>query len=132
MKGVGGKGEGKHGRGKPEGKGKGQGKDDFGQVLYNRGVINSFIGTEAIRTNSLHGQAVNQLAPGLQVEALSPDGVVEAFSVTDAAGFNLCVQWHPEWQAADNPESMRMLRAFGDAVRSRHALRTATAAVPAP
>ena len=31
-------------------KGKGQGKDDFAQVLYNRGLINSFIGTEAIRT----------------------------------------------------------------------------------
>ncbi len=31
-------------------KGKGHAKDDFGQVLYNRGLINSFIGTEAIRT----------------------------------------------------------------------------------
>ncbi len=31
-------------------KGKGHGKEDFGQVLYNRGLINSFIGTEAIRT----------------------------------------------------------------------------------
>ncbi len=31
-------------------KGKGQAKDDFGQVLYNRGLINAFIGTEAIRT----------------------------------------------------------------------------------
>jgi len=27
------------------------------------------------------------------------------------------VQWHPEWQAADNPVSMRLLRVFGDAVR---------------
>ena len=53
--------------------------------------------------------------PGLQVEALSPDGVVEAFSVTDAAGFNLCVQWHPEWQAADNPDSVKLLQAFGAA-----------------
>ena len=31
-------------------KGKSLAKDDFGQVLYNRGLINSFIGTEAIRT----------------------------------------------------------------------------------
>jgi len=31
-------------------KGKGHAKEDFGQVLYNRGLINSFIGTEAIRT----------------------------------------------------------------------------------
>ena len=25
------------------------------------------------------------------------------------------LQWHPEWQAADNPVSMRLLGAFGDA-----------------
>jgi branched-chain amino acid transport system substrate-binding protein len=31
-------------------KGKAHAKEDFGQVLYNRGIINSFIGTEAIRT----------------------------------------------------------------------------------
>jgi len=31
-------------------KGKGAGKDDFAQVLYNRGIINSMLGTEAIRT----------------------------------------------------------------------------------
>jgi branched-chain amino acid transport system substrate-binding protein len=31
-------------------KGKGHAKEDFGQVLYNRGLINSFVGTEAIRT----------------------------------------------------------------------------------
>jgi len=31
-------------------KGKSVTKDDFGQVLYNRGIINSMLGTEAIRT----------------------------------------------------------------------------------
>jgi putative glutamine amidotransferase len=54
--------------------------------------------------------------PGLRVEAVAPDGLVEAFSVDAAPGFNLCVQWHPEWQAADNPISMRLLQAFGAAV----------------
>jgi putative glutamine amidotransferase len=34
-----------------------------------------------------------------------------------APGFNLCVQWHPEWRAADNPVSMRLFGAFGVAVR---------------
>jgi putative glutamine amidotransferase len=34
-----------------------------------------------------------------------------------AAGFNLCVQWHPEWHAADNPVSMLLFQAFGAAVR---------------
>jgi putative glutamine amidotransferase len=55
------------------------------------------------------------LAPGLRVEARAPDGVIEAFSKPDAPGFNLAVQWHPEWQAASNPVSMTLLSAFGAA-----------------
>ena len=50
-------------------------------------------------------------------EAVAPDGLVEAFSMPGAAGFNLCVQWHPEWHAADNPVSMLLFQAFGAAVR---------------
>lgn len=66
--------------------------------------------------NSVHGQGLNRLAPGLRVEATAPDGLVEAYSV-DGAGFALGVQWHPEWQAAGNPVSLRLLQAFGEAVR---------------
>lgn len=66
--------------------------------------------------NSVHGQGLDRLAPGLRVEALAPDGLVEACSVEQARSFTLCVQWHPEWQAADNPVSMRILQAFGDAL----------------
>ena len=43
--------------------------------------------------------------------------VLEAFSFAEGKGFNLCVQWHPEWQAASNPVSMALLTAFGDACR---------------
>ena len=68
-----------------------------------------------LRVNSLHGQGVNRLAPGLRVEATAPDGLVEAFTVAHAAGFNLSVQWHPEWQAASNPTSMRLFASFGKA-----------------
>jgi len=68
--------------------------------------------------NSVHGQAVNRLAEGLRVEARAPDGLVEAFSVASAPGFSLSVQWHPEWLAADNPQSMAMLGAFGQACRA--------------
>jgi putative glutamine amidotransferase len=63
----------------------------------------------------VHGQGANQLAPGTRPEALAPDGLVEAFTIPAASGFNLCLQWHPEWQAADNPVSMKLLRAFGAA-----------------
>lgn len=68
--------------------------------------------------NSLHGQGVNRLAPGLRVQARAPDGVVEAFTVErNPQAFSLCLQWHPEWQAARNPVSMRIFEAFGQACR---------------
>lgn len=81
------------------------------------GLLARLTGQTRFEVNSVHGQAVNRLAPGLRVEARSPDGVVEAFTKPDAPGFNLCVQWHPEWRAADNPVSMAMLTAFGEACR---------------
>lgn len=87
------------------------------------GVLERVIGQPRFQVNSVHGQAVNRLAPGLRVEARAPDGLVEAFSVESAPGFSLCVQWHPEWLAADNPVSVAMLTAFGDACRSYRAAR---------
>ena len=87
------------------------------------GVLAQIVGDGSFLVNSLHGQAVNRLAPGLRVEALAPDGLVEAFSVPASPGFSLCLQWHPEWQAASNPQSMQMLQAFGDAARAWRAAR---------
>jgi putative glutamine amidotransferase len=81
------------------------------------GVIERLLGAGSFQVNSLHGQGVKRLAAGLRVEAVAPDGLVEAFSVEQGSGFNLCVQWHPEWQPRDNPVSMRLLQAFGGAVR---------------
>ena len=77
---------------------------------------------DEVRVNSLHGQGVKRLADGLRVEALAPDGVVEAFS-RPGKGFNLCLQWHPEWLAQENPVSMRIFEAFGQACRGHQAQR---------
>ncbi|MBP6899475.1 MAG: gamma-glutamyl-gamma-aminobutyrate hydrolase family protein [Burkholderiaceae bacterium] len=88
------------------------------------GRLAEILNRSRIEVNSLHGQAVKTLAPGLRVEARAPDGLVEAFSVAEAKGFNLCLQWHPEWQAASNPVSMQLLQAFGAACRQWQARRT--------
>jgi len=86
------------------------------------GMLARLLETDRIAVNSLHGQGINRLASRLRVEARAPDDLVEAFSVPDAPGFALAVQWHPEWHAAENPVSMRLIGAFGDAVRAyRHA-----------
>jgi putative glutamine amidotransferase len=75
-------------------------------------------GAREIMVNSLHGQGVDRLAPGLVAEATADDGLVEACTVATAPGFTLAVQWHPEWQATANQDSMNMFKAFGQACRS--------------
>ena len=48
------------------------------------------------RVVSIHHQAINRLAPGLQVEARAEDGVIEAVRGTGAS-YLCAVQWHPEF-----------------------------------
>jgi len=79
-------------------------------------------GATAIQVNSLHGQGVDRLGQGLRVEALAPDGTIEAVSLP-GAGFLLGVQWHPEYSPQDDPCSRRVFTAFGTAVRSYAAAR---------
>lgn len=83
------------------------------------GRLQALLGAPRIEVNSLHGQAVARLAEGLQVEARAPDGLIEAFCMPAAPGFNLAVQWHPEWQAERNPWSRRLFEAFAAAARTR-------------
>ena len=80
------------------------------------GLLASWIGVKSMMVNSLHHQGIAQLAPGLMVEALAPDGLVEAASLPGAKGFLLGVQWHPEWDFADDPVS----RAIFEGFRNRH------------
>jgi putative glutamine amidotransferase len=80
-------------------------------------------GVETIEVNSLHAQAIDRLAAGLAVEAVAPDGTIEAVRVADAPGFALGVQWHPEWRVLENPISRRLFAAFGAACRARQRAR---------
>ncbi|WP_295762052.1 gamma-glutamyl-gamma-aminobutyrate hydrolase family protein [Undibacterium sp.] len=72
-----------------------------------------------IAVNSLHGQGLNILGHGVAALAHAEDGLVEAVHLPDLPQFTLGVQWHPEWQAAQNPHSIRIFEAFGDACRLR-------------
>lgn len=82
------------------------------------GLLERIVDAPSFMVNSLHGQGIAGLADGLRVEASAPDGLVEAFSVAGASGFNLCVQWHPEWRAAENAVSVQIFNAFGVALRA--------------
>jgi putative glutamine amidotransferase len=83
------------------------------------GILSRLAGSTELEVNSLHWQALDEVAPRLRIEALAPDGTVEAVSVRDARNFALGVQWHPEYRALDNPFSATLFTAFGASARER-------------
>ena len=83
------------------------------------GCLGRIVEADELKVNSLHRQAVGRLADGLTIEAVAPDGTIEAVSVTDASGFAVGVQWHPEYWVATDAPSSRLFRAFGEAMRAR-------------
>ncbi|EIK98474.1 putative glutamine amidotransferase [Pseudomonas sp. M47T1] len=89
------------------------------------GVLQAIGLPAQLQVNSVHGQGIDRVAPGLRVEALAPDGLVEAVSVEGGKGFALGVQWHPEWQVRDNPHYLAIFQAFGRACRQRASQRGA-------
>jgi putative glutamine amidotransferase len=78
------------------------------------GLLASLAGTAQIMVNSLHSQGIDRLAPQLQVEAVAPDGQIEAVSLADAR-FVVGVQWHPEYKVLDNPFSRALFSTFAQA-----------------
>jgi putative glutamine amidotransferase len=82
-------------------------------------LLGRLLGTGAAMVNSVHWQGIDRLGEGLTVEAIAPDGTIEAVRVTGAAEFALAVQWHPEHRPADNPVSRAIFAAFRTAVLAR-------------
>ena len=69
------------------------------------------LGVSALPVNSLHHQAVKDLAPGLEPMAAAPDGVIEALYRPDSR-FLWAVQWHPEFSFRAEEASRKIFRAF--------------------
>jgi len=78
------------------------------------------LGTREAAVNSFHHQAAREVAPGLQVAARAPDGVVEGLELAGHP-FALGVQWHPEEMQAE-PAMRRLFASFVQAC-AQHAAR---------
>jgi putative glutamine amidotransferase len=96
--------------------------------LSQKGVLRRLLGQPTISVNSLHHQAIDHLAPGMRIEAVAPDGVIEAVSAADTDSFCLAVQWHPEWYAEADPISTAIFTEFGTAARVAAQRRTSLSA----
>jgi len=87
------------------------------------GSLARIAGAPTAMVNSLHGQGINQVAPGLVVEAIAHDGLVEGVRLDSNEAFLLAVQWHPEWKVTENPFYLGIFQAFAAACRARAAQR---------
>jgi putative glutamine amidotransferase len=81
------------------------------------GGLARLVGASELQVNSLHGQALDRVAGGLVVEARAADGTVEAVRLEGMRGWGYGLQWHPEWRYAENPASVAIFAAFGNACR---------------
>ncbi len=89
------------------------------RVRFDEGsLFQKLFGAKEVMTNTLHGQGIKRPGARVAVEGWAPDGTPEALLIRDAPGFTLAVQWHPEYDAANNPVSRPLFTAFGDAVRA--------------
>ena len=89
------------------------------------GMFSELIDEDEPMVNSAHGQGVDRLADGVDVEAVAPDGIIEGFSVNGAKRFAVGVQWHAEWNYQEHALSGALFRRFGDAARDHARTRAA-------
>jgi putative glutamine amidotransferase len=80
-------------------------------MLSPGGLLASLAGTTEVMVNSLHSQGIDRPGPTLRVEAVAPDGQIEAVSLPEAR-FVVGVQWHPEYKVLENPLSKALFSMF--------------------
>jgi putative glutamine amidotransferase len=75
-------------------------------------LLHRLAGTDRLPVNSAHHQSVKDAGPGVVVDAIAEDGVVEGIE-DPRRRFCLGVQWHPEFEI--NAADRHIFRAFVDA-----------------
>jgi len=89
--------------------------------------VAEILGTDELKVNSYHHQAIKDLASGLVAVACSPDGVIEAVESSNLSKrWMIGVQWHAEAMRDAGPEHRNLFEAHISAAE-RHALRYAAA-----
>ena len=79
-------------------------------------LVAAALGRDRLEVNSVHHQAVRDLAPALRAVGWADDGVIEAAEGDRTAPWLVTVQWHPEEIYRDPDTSDRQL--FGELVRA--------------
>jgi putative glutamine amidotransferase len=84
-------------------------------VITENTLLHRIVGGTQLAVNTSHHQAVRSVAPGVIVNAVAPDGVIEGIESTQHA-FCLGVQWHPEYEISEGDS--RLFAALVKAARA--------------
>lgn len=87
--------------------------------LSEGGQFHRILAAREVMVNSLHGQGILDKGARVVIEGFAPDTTPEAIVIEEAPGFAMAVQWHPEWNAVNDPVSRPLFQAFGAAVGAR-------------
>jgi putative glutamine amidotransferase len=85
--------------------------------IHADGVLAQLTAEANPMVNSLHRQGIERLGDGLSVEAVAPDGLIEAVRYTRARNAILGVQWHPEACIDYNAFARAIFAQFGEWLR---------------
>jgi putative glutamine amidotransferase len=79
-------------------------------------LLAEIAGVQTWQVNSRHHQAIDGVGRELRISARAPDdGTIEAVEIPSRR-FVLGVQWHPEDQAPNNAEQMKLFQCFAEAL----------------
>ncbi len=82
-------------------------------TVKNGSLLHLITGCDKLKVNSTHHQLIKDIAPALIPLAVAQDGVIEALGLKERANL-LCLEWHPEYLAADDPAELAILRWLRD------------------
>ena len=83
-------------------------------LLEPDGMLAPALGATRLTVNSVHEQGIDRLGCDLVAEAVATDdGLVEAFTAQPCGAPVVAVQWHPEWDFAQDPLSCAIFAGFG-------------------
>ena len=75
------------------------------------GDLKTLLGKDVLEVNTLHHQAIKDLADDLTPMAVAPDGLIEAARMTSKR-FVWAVQWHPEYMFKTDADSLALFSCF--------------------
>ncbi len=86
-------------------------------------LVAKAIGETSACVNSIHHQAVRDVAPGLRAAGWTADGIVEVLDPLDHSWPLLAVQWHPEYLSVnDDPASLALFATLTASARAAAAI----------